>query len=64
METNSDEEFFDADEMEDEEIAEGREKSTKIKLLKFPNREIFVPGKLVVHFLDKIKKSAKYWEKK
>jgi len=45
MDTNSDEEFFDAEnETENEEMAEGREKSTGIKMLKFPTRDIYVPG--------------------
>ena len=46
VKNESDEEFFDAEEPNSEtDIAEGREKMTKLKLLKFPEKDMFVPGK-------------------
>ena len=41
---DSDEEFFDAEEPSSEELAEGREKQLDIKMLKYPDRNIFIPG--------------------
>ena len=41
---DSDEEFFDAEEPSSEELAEGRDKQLDLKMLKYPERNIFIPG--------------------
>ena len=41
---DSEEEFFDAEEPSSEELAEGREKKLQLKMLKYPDRHIFIPS--------------------